>query len=151
MDNLKYEDYMEKKKLLEEAEIVFHKEEEKWLDKILPIAKFFEESRFSFTVDKNENYIVKRNCYEFYYGMYKNENELVVESDYVSLYGYDCDNDLIGFLKLKMEDVFRDDYKDYFTNLYEEIEQKEHMLKELEEEKAERELYERLKTKFEKK
>ena len=56
--------------------------------------------------------------HEFYPARYMCHNRVIVTNSEVSMTGIDCDGDQIGVMKIKMEDLFGEDYEAYFLEIY---------------------------------
>jgi cell division inhibitor SepF len=86
--------------------------------------------------------------HEFYPARYMCHNRVIVTNSEVSMTGIDCDGDQIGVMKIKMEDLFGEDYEAYFLEIYNRLRDEESRREKESKEKRERALYEGLSKKY---
>lgn len=144
---LDYKVYKEKRKKMKAAKREFEREEHLWEGRLLEFAKFFKENNFLLILNEEGKYQYTP-YHEFYPARYMSHNRIIVTSSAVSMTGVDCDGDQIGVMKIKMEDLFREDYEAYFLEIYNRLRDEESRREKESKEKRERALYEELSKKY---
>lgn len=144
---LDYRVYKEKRKKMKAAKHEFEREERLWEARMLQFAKFFKENNFLLVLNEKGEYQYTP-YHDFYPARYMSHNKVIVTGSAVSMTGVDCDGDRIGVMKIKMDDLLREDYEAYFLKIYHRLRNEESRRKKESEEKKERELYEALRKKY---
>lgn len=144
---LDYRVYKEKWTKLKAAKREFEREEHLWEEHLLEFAKFFKENNFLLMLDEEGKYQYTP-YHEFYPARYMSHNRVIVTNSEVSMTGIDCDGDQIGVMKIKMEDLFREDYEAYFLEIYNRLRDEDSRREKESKEKRERALYEELSKKY---
>lgn len=114
-----YEEYKELEKEREDLDIRYNDLHDQWKMKVLLIAKFFELSNRTIYIGPDGEYVINNTLSQFYPSNYVEHNEVYIEKDRVSISGYrgQWNGMLTGKIEVKIEDLFRDDWREYFSQL----------------------------------
>lgn len=144
---LDYNVYQEKRKNYRKYEREFEKENELWEKEMLRLIQSFKKHNFLPVLNEDGTYEFSH-YNSFYPERYMDRNSIMVTRSNISMMGWDEDGDKCGFIKIKVEDLLREDRDEYFLNLYNNFSKNEKKKIEDEMENRERAIYEKLKEKY---
>ena len=145
---LSYGEYENAANNIKAAEKRMDEVKAKWEKELLRISHVFEKNGFSLKIsNKTKDYVISKS-FNFAPGQWMIANEIEVTEKYAIMKGIDFDYSTVGYMQIKMEDMFRDDYEEYFLNVYRNLKEKNEKEKQDRIEARERAEYERLKEKY---
>lgn len=147
---LNYEELMKAADVVEKAKKDFYEIKEPWNKRAKEIAAYFQEKKYvpKLIESKPDKYSFETKKSYYFFGKYMLGCSCYIGNEYVEIKGIDYDNDLVGYVKLSVDDFLREDYKEYFDDLVNKWKEKEIKKEEEDKERKEREMYEQLKRKF---